>query len=1295
MITKANTRAVQLLNRGLQVSRPSNRLDQARYLRLVNVRSYLDGSIETRPGQAAVSTTPTADTPIHSLSRLNVDITGASQARTLVAGCGTKLYTTTADFLTPTLRDSGYSGNRLSMVPHRPTQSPEPWMYVMDSLRSRKVRVNGDNYPMGVAPPNVAPTVALGPPLYTTISDFEAVGAWTVGGTAGAIAAATRLTGATTVTRILFDTATTGNASIQPSTLDDNIQAGMFLTFGGGIAETIRVLKVLPAITSTTIAAITYDTGTSGLCTIQLTAPAANLDRDVLIRLASGGATDEAVRVISATVGPDGLASIRCSTVNTHIIGHTVDGLGSFRAYCVSTHAAAETLATNKFRSTVTAGTGYINLVGALALLTSNSRPIQPDDEIHISLRFDNPANLLEAKLMFDIDANTNDFTRNYLYYSIQPNLLTRALQNTTTTATEIQRILQQQQMNQQYGGSYNSPLLPPWLLPIENGPDLPPYEPPFDLTPPDQTTPGNNQWSEVVIKVSDLLAVGADAQSGARNLKNVAAIRVQFQTTANVVCDIDAWWIGGTYGPDSGIGQPYLYCYTGRNKATGATSNPSPPIRTGIEAHRQRITGTLTQHADTQVDALDIYRYGGALNEWHYVLTTTNVATPTFTDDFADDVIAANPLLEFDNYQPFPSTDTPKSGTVNVAGTKVTWASGDVFNTSWGRNSTIRINGIAYTLYASPTSTTVLETNENVGNLTGATFEIPDAILLGQLLPVMWGPYGGGIGGVFMFGCGDPLLPGTLFITKGNNPDACNFRLEITSGSEQLINGCIYDGRPYVFSSERMYSIEPINGGQDWVAREVANSIGLFARWGLTVADRIYFVGKDGIYVSEGGQPQAISDDSFYNLFLHEASDPSVTDAYGIAAFPFTDPDSICLDRHKSTLYLNYKASSVYYTLVYDIKTKTWSQDTYGHTVATHCSDDGKYAIEDGLGVLMGGSDGTIYKFDSGTKVDVAAEIACRVTTGYDDCGEPRSDKVFAEAFFDADIGIPLTTAMTVRLLLNDASTVIETLTPAVTTGRSAQYLNINSGNGRLARNAALDIAWTGALVRIFEYHYAYYPKTDRTSLRSTDWMDLGRLGSKWLQGVTVRADTLNVAKSFSVETDNGDTLGPFSLTHNGEMVTAFSFPSPPIAELVRITTADADPWVLLDAEFTWEMEPALVEDWISQPSSLDLPGYKQVKEVWLPYRSNADFNLTINVDGTNISLGTVASSSGVQKTVRIMCPSSLKGKLFQCKSSGGSARIYLADISMLSKAWGSDGPYQSIKMIGDISRSSGGARI
>lgn len=78
--------------------------------------------------------------------------------------------------------------------------------------------------------------------------------------------------------------------------------------------------------------------------------------------------------------------------------------------------------------------------------------------------------------------------------------------------------------------------------------------------------------------------------------------------------------------------------------------------------------TGTCTLSLDPQVDTIDVYRQTPALDNFTYVLSIANSGGGTFTDSLSDLTIANNPIINYNNYEPFPSIDLPRSGTCTVS---------------------------------------------------------------------------------------------------------------------------------------------------------------------------------------------------------------------------------------------------------------------------------------------------------------------------------------------------------------------------------------------------------------------------------------------------------------------------------------------------------------------------------------------------------------------------------------------------------------------------------------------------
>jgi len=104
--------------------------------------------------------------------------------------------------------------------------------------------------------------------------------------------------------------------------------------------------------------------------------------------------------------------------------------------------------------------------------------------------------------------------------------------------------------------------------------------------------------------------------------------------------------------------GQPYDWRYTYYESATGVESNPSSIMPEGIEVVQQVPTLTVVGTDITVADKIRIWRRGGFLREWHLVDTIDNpgaATTTTYVDGKDDLEIATSPILEQDNFIPLP----------------------------------------------------------------------------------------------------------------------------------------------------------------------------------------------------------------------------------------------------------------------------------------------------------------------------------------------------------------------------------------------------------------------------------------------------------------------------------------------------------------------------------------------------------------------------------------------------------------------------------------------------------------
>jgi hypothetical protein len=492
------------------------------------------------------------------------------------------------------------------------------------------------------------------------------------------------------------------------------------------------------------------------------------------------------------------------------------------------------------------------------------------------------------------------------------------------------------------------------------------------------------------------------------------------------------------------GVRTGVTYAYKYRGSKTGAQSNNSPysPLQqTPVLAN----TVTSVYSTDPQVDKVDYYRQDEGLANYTYVITGPNDGAGSVingvqyntavTDTLTDLAVSANPVMQIDDFEPFPSIDTPKSGTVTIIDGVVTWVSGDKFNARWLPGTLMLIGSpaqTAYALVARPLSTTQLiipgipdnTGGANPGNFgfavgnirhripdvgVGVPYNIAQPILAQQPMPSMWGPDAFG----FMHACGDTNQPEAYLWTKAYNPDSApqTNRLLLASPSEVLMGGDIVNGVSMVFSTLRAWLMYPnfadaqatTEGtvGTPWNPIPANVSRGLYIRNCLCRigGKAIAFRAPDGICVTKGGPEQSITDERLYNLFPHEGSTPSPVAIGPYTVYPPNDSLPQKLVYQNGYIYFDYTGSDGNpHTLVYDEAGKGWSVDTAGNTFfACHGIDYGP-AVSD---TVVGCSDGSVRVLQSGGVESVNAVVA----TGADNAGDVRALKRVGDVFFRAQV--------------------------------------------------------------------------------------------------------------------------------------------------------------------------------------------------------------------------------------------------------------------------------------------------
>lgn len=1049
----------------------------------------------------------------------------------------------------------------------------------------------------------------------------------------------------------------------------------------------------------------------------------------------------ETVKILSVALGQDGKQSFRCVTVGTHVAGGAIVGVTCFRGSTFLTHTIGAPASALGVTNTLTPANITDPIVGGIQAAMSGSernwglvgtQASQPSDIIRFGIRVSQFAYLKSVRLMLDVDplgGTPVTFLQNYYFYEWRANDLLEAVQATLAAPTTLISDAQAAAVTQgivdaQYAPNYGSDptMTGLWTIPGQSGtpgpvaavPTTPnqthwPYRGYNGAPTPEDTVTagsavsrqlslGDNQWIILQCRVGDLTRVGTDA-TRTLSMINSAAYVVQAQGTTNALTfDFSDGYITGGYGPDVGTSlAPYVYRYRFRSTVTGERSNPSPSMRAGMAAHRGRIAVTPGGTAGApQCDTIDWFRYGGALARWQYTGSQPNTLTP-FNDDNADTDIDGGENLRTDLFQPWPSFDLPRTGTAILAGTSLQWVSGDTFNTNWAADSIIIVNTRATTLYRQPVDSTHLEVVDNCGDGATIVWSMPSPTLLAQALPAMWG---GPVNNVwFHFACGAAADPSQIHWTHGNDPDATSDvnTLTVSSASEPLQNGCMYDGVPYVFSTEKLYRISPTFGQINaFRADETPCTDGLWSRWAMAVGpEGIYFLTKNAIKVTAGGsEAVSITDPDLAVLFPQDGGSPD--SIRGLDPIDFTAITKLKLTYVSGFLYFDYQTiNGDLRTLMYEPMYKRWTADLYERSgITARINEPGPQIYSD----LVGAADGNVYQVDADQLSDAGTTVNWTLWTRWQSGEDLRALKQWGDSALNMNPGSSVD-GITVTPVTENGNLAATTV-GILGTVRDTFIIEVNAGVGSLSENFGFEITGgcqicDGQRPLLYWWEPSWLFKQVAIARRRTDWEDLGYKGAKFVQGIVLRANTFNATKLLNVQSDGGTTQLTLQAIHNGEVSLAYPLSSsgwtPFVSELVRIAGADDLPWTLLDWRWVWEPAPELATQWETQYTTFDMPGFLHVYDGVIAYQSTTPITWFIEYQDGSTGTYVLASSAGLYKRVRQITLAQ-KGKAVRFRWTADEPfRLFKRDMSVRVGAWGIPGGYTQQTPFGGPHRASG----
>lgn len=989
---------------GVNLRSTPDAIPPTKYASAANIRWLSDNSVQVRPGYDLFFDTAigAAVTDVQMYASLgNNDrprILARNNANNIVLDSGANVATM-----------SGAAGSGASMIPFRPSASPEAWMYVASLEDYIKLSAPGaievvTTAKVGIAEPQ---TECEAVPVAPAFTDFSGLAAgWAQTGTAGALTNV-NLTSDTVALAFADPVIATRFSCTLVSAGSARYVSGQEILING--TTKVIMQKVIPrTYASIKIESIYYFAGAVGRCIIvpkQIpvgeqtpiageTSALPTFQRGGLITLSGNGG--ETAMVLNVTDGPQGTLCLECVTQVTQSTSDTIAGVDTF-IIDNATITGGTTITTPMIHSAITTGLGiFTRTLGtnpfAVSMGSSDKFP-QADDYVNLEVAVVAGAftDLTTIQVVFKFGAFTIGS------YSTSAALLSPTFLNTALISFQIGQL------------SHDNPN--------------------FTLT----------DCDTVVLNVT---------------------------CAANLTLDYGGLWVGGGSQPDIGAdGTPYFYRAVPRSTLTGAKGNASPPMRYGVSPRRQSVTVTVPSSSyDTQINIWDIFREGGSVTSQRYIGSV--VPGGTFTDDFTDAAALAGSLLETDNFEPWPSIDLPfsQSAGVSVVGTIIVLTSIPAVPARimrWLPGTLIQIGGLnVYTLRARPTKLSgnsyLFEIQENGGTSTGM-FSIAEPNVAREPVPLMWGPDSQGT----LFAVGDALRPGVSYFSKAYNPDSApdTYSIELCAPPEPLMGGEVKDGVSFVASTLRWWALYSTfnDPTRRYTPIEQPVGRGLVSGYGhCTDGVLIYFWAVDGIWSTNG---KSLTDADLYNLFPHEGI-PGVDVVRGDVTYYAPDyqrAQTFRLSKVNSYLYADYRdKTNTQRTMVCDLRTGGWVQDVYADQVCGHFQVPKQKETAD-----LGTDHPTEILFDIGGKVwrqrdrsnDDIIPISARLATFEWDGGSQRNNGLWYDFYVDC---IPSST-LTITPVQFGVQAAIATVVPV--SGRVLAQVTVEGG--ALSRFLGLHFSW------------------------------------------------------------------------------------------------------------------------------------------------------------------------------------------------------------------------------------------
>lgn len=832
----------------------------------------------------------------------------------------------------------------------------------------------------------------------------------------------------------------------------------------------------------------------------------------------------------------------------TPITGTDQDG-NAAGAPVIYDSTGISTGAVNMALSEGAAASGYFSgmSIAKAVDLSALPGPVVSDDQdlIHFALRINLPAKISEVRLYFVVGAFTNGAIPGAAATGDNPSAYCRAFrssdfsqfvaqQGTALSAQSAQRSAQILALQRQAATDVRARVELSLLLANQQREQLtaaaqqqqlankqaaftPPTEAGADVVS-SASLAGSDVWTQygslgLPLRKSDFLKIGQAGQPGF-TWAEVSGIVITVITSENVPVTVgfDECWLQGGYAPDTSEpdSQPYDYRVVNVDRRTGARSNPSNVM---YQADGKTVAGldVLRGQIDIQPAA-----YGDG-NIYQEVYRRGGSLTDNWYGPTADNKDTGDGSLIHDTLSDIAALT---AGAVEID-------------------------------HDQPVTT-----SDAAGN---AVYGEPLGFLIGPIDETL-------------FGGGDQYRPGDIYWCKAGQPDhwpAANHKT-VCPPSETLLNGGMYGGQGFVFSRERLYSIQAYGGNISVNPTDCAQ--GLVGRWAMAIGPGgIFFVARDAVRVTQGGHSTTISD-LIRPLFRGETVN-------GYFPIDFSQPDTIRLAVHGDQVWFGYtdtQGNRVWW--VYSLIFKTWQAQIFAAAAPVQMvySDP---ELTGGLRLVCGAGSGGKGWVLAGA-ADDGTDFAVHVRTGALLAGS-REEKLFGDVVVYGDLQ---GSALTAQTLLN-----VDQLTNAAEIGGGSagyrEYLYQPFGlQPQHAAAIGLDLVWGSNApnpATVTQIGLAVLPQPEITMKRATAWQPLNGSGEAYVYACWIDCDTFGAPIVVVVEglrSGAAVTLATLTITSSAGRRLWFDWPAHNV-DMVRLRpTTDCGAWMLFGQGWLTRPEPPLL---------------------------------------------------------------------------------------------------------------------